>query len=59
MNYKEIFDELKIDVKPLPSNYTPDEFANELMRGFNNASGVSYAISTDYDMQKKKEVVCY
>lgn len=53
MNFKDIFKELNIDVKPLSTDYTPDKYARELMRDTlspdnYNFKDISYSTSTDY-----------
>lgn len=47
MDYEKIYIELGFQVEPLPSNYTPDVYAKELMQNTKHSEGVIYAISTN------------
>ena len=46
--YGQVYKALGIPIKPLPSNYTPDEFGRKLRSMSQTEHGVSYAASTDY-----------
>lgn len=46
LNYEKIFNDLNIKVRPLPSEYTPDEYAKQIMRNAYSPEGVSYSVST-------------
>ena len=53
----EAFKSLGISIKPLPANYTPDEFGRELASMSHSEPSVSYAASTDFESSNasKKE----
>lgn len=46
--YIQVYKALGIPIKPLPSNYTPEEFGRRLKSLSQTEHGVSYAASTDY-----------
>ena len=47
-NYSQVFRDLGIQIQPLPSNYTPEDFGRRLLSMSQTEHGVSYAASTDY-----------
>ena len=52
--YVQTFNALGIPVKPLPSNYSPEEFGRSLLSMSKYEHGVSYAVSTDYTSSLQK-----
>lgn len=48
MNFTRIYEQLNIPVKPLPANYSPDEYGKMLLSSATYSHGVSYSTSTDY-----------
>lgn len=44
--YADLFKKLNIPIAPMPSNYTPETYAQELMRGCYSEQGVSYSATT-------------
>lgn len=48
VDYYKAFESLGISIKPLPANYTPEEFGRRLLSATKSEHGVSYAASTDY-----------
>ena len=45
-DFKQLFVDFGIDVKPLDSSYSPDEYGKRLMATYSNGEGVSYSSST-------------
>ena len=43
------FKKLGIPIKPLPANYTPEEYARKLISASNNYCGIAYSDSTDIE----------
>lgn len=52
MDYSKIFEELCIEIKPLPNYYTPDRFASEIMKKSTEDRDVSYATTISCNGQK-------
>ncbi len=48
MQYKK----LDIQIRPLPPNYTPDSYAQQLLKDFPTKPAISYSASTNYDPNK-------
>lgn len=44
--YDELYKKLGIPIAPVPSNYNPETYAQELMRGCYSEQGVSYSAAT-------------
>lgn len=44
-----------IEPKPLPGNYTPENYGRWLMRNVQRKTAVSYSDRTDYTGEKKSE----
>ena len=44
---------LGLDIKPLPSNYTPDSFAQSLMRDIPQKPAISYSANTNYGVKEE------
>lgn len=60
MNNKEIelqFKALGLEIKPLPENYTPDSYAQLLMKCIPHKPAITYAANTNYknEEENKKE----
>ena len=53
--YRTQFKDLGLEVKPLPSNYTPDSYARFLMQGVQQKPAISYSDSTNYTGEKKED----
>lgn len=52
MNEFELFfKELNIPIVDLPSNYTPDDYAQQLIKPENTEAEVSYSVSTKIDAE--------
>ncbi|MBR4751571.1 MAG: hypothetical protein IK077_07400 [Thermoguttaceae bacterium] len=51
--YKLQFEAFGLEIKPLPSNYTPDDYARRLMSGVLQRPDISYSDRTDYTGEKK------
>ena len=51
------FKALGIEVKPLPQNYTPDSYAQFLMKDIPQKPAITYAANTNYkgEEESKKE----
>lgn len=53
-DYYYAFKSIGVPIKPLPPNYSPEEFGRMLLSGTHFEKGVSYATSTDsIDISKK------
>lgn len=52
MDYESIYKKLNVDVRPLPKNYNPNEYAKQLLAGRQSTKDVSYANSTSADNSK-------
>jgi hypothetical protein len=56
---KDIFEQqyraLGFDVKPLPSNYTPDSFAQQLMKDIPKKPSISYSANTKNKTDSKEK----
>lgn len=50
--YTQIYKSLGVLIKPLPSNYDPDDYGRRLFAMTQPKNGISYAASTDYDVEK-------
>ena len=58
MNVKEYevqFELFGLEVKPLPGNYTPDSFAQLLMRDFPQKPAITYSAATNYEEKKDND----
>ena len=51
-NYEKAFEDLGISIKELPKNYTPDEFAKEMLKDFPKPTGVIYSTQTNINANK-------
>ena len=51
-----IFKELNIPIVDLPSNYTPDDFAQQLTKPVNTENEISYSVSTKSDNDSDKSL---
>lgn len=52
-DYEKTFESLGIPIGELPKNYTPDEFAKEMLKDFPKPSGVSYSTQTNINTNSK------
>lgn len=53
-DYYNAFESIGVPLKPLPTNYSPEEFGRMLLSETHFEKGVSYATSTDsIDISKK------
>ena len=51
-DYYKIFEELAIEIKPLPENYNPDSYGRALVRNNKGTIDISYSSSTNHNQKK-------
>ena len=52
-NYEEQYKALGLEIKPLPNNYTPDSFAQSLLKDIPQKPAISYSANTNYNEKKE------
>lgn len=53
--FNSLYKALGIEVKPLPSNYSPDSYAQQLMKDLPKKSDVSYSVGTNYKCETSSQ----
>lgn len=52
--YTRLFRMLNIPVEPMPENYTPESFAEQLKKGYPERDPVTYSASSNADIEGLK-----
>ena len=50
--FEQQFKVLGLEIKPLPQNYTPDTFAQSLLRDVPPKPAITYSANTNYNIEK-------